>query len=186
MIPQPDDDVVRDFFIEVTEVCRRLKVDSHEICYLLLNAAGATCASNGCDFHACLEEFTRCFFQPVTEGNTLFATLGTPRERRMSQFKSLKELMTAIEKGWKPPPLPPAEEFRRVRLLIGGCINWMVNLCPEEERELRTMIAKASSIDALGPGIARIKTKARLTNPGLVNSLERLIEREKVLSEAAS
>lgn len=41
----------------------------------------------------------------------------------MSEFRSLQELFSASDKGWKPPALPPAEELRRVRLLIGGCAN---------------------------------------------------------------
>ena len=92
----------------------------------------------------------------------------------------LEELIKKIEGGWSPPPLPPAEDLRRVRLLIQGCIAKMLDCCPEEEREIARQIERP--IDDLKPLIDRISSRVEERYPGLIAACEKMVEREKKLA----
>lgn len=102
------------------------------------------------------------------------------------KFRTVEELLAAVEKGWRPPPLPPAEELRRVRLLIEGCLEKMLEACPEEEKAIVAAMRRADSLEELKPWIDRISAKVERKWPGLVRACARMIDAEKKLAEKVS
>jgi hypothetical protein len=96
--------------------------------------------------------------------------------------KLLDDFLAKLDTGWQPVALPPAEELRRVRLLIEGCINKMLDCCPTEARAITAAMKRAASLDELRPWIDGVSARVEEQFPGLVAATEKLVEREKQLS----
>jgi hypothetical protein len=93
------------------------------------------------------------------------------------------EFLKKLDSGWNPPSITKQEYLRRIRLQIEGIINHILDSDPGAEREMVSAMKRAASIDELKPMIDRLAVSAEKRFPGIVEMVEKLVEKERRLAE---